>query len=195
MKWDENKIQKLKSLRKKGFTHIQIAKKLDTTKNSVKMKICKLGKFGQLQLRDCIQDDTFTFDYVDKETLLKALMILLCEGTKYIPNGNRNRVEIVNSDPRIIYLFVDFLRKLKVNENKIKLRLKIPKEEERRTKMFWSKLLNIPHTSFDTSARPVGLKANKKSKYGTLTVKYNSKMLAYELSKMADSIIELKKLD
>jgi transcriptional regulator with XRE-family HTH domain len=192
MRWDRDSVQELKYLRKRGLTQTEIAKKLNITKDSVKMKLCKLGKSGQLKLREHIHDDTFTFDDIDKETLTKALVIWLCEGTRYVPSGTRNRVEVVNSDPRIVYLFVTFLRKLRVNEKKIKLRLKIPEENEDGAKRFWSRLLGMPHSSFEISARPSGLK-NKTSKYqyGTLTVKYNSRKLAYELHNRAEQLIKL----
>jgi hypothetical protein len=192
MKWNDENIEKLKAFRKSGLKYVEIAKELHITENSVKMKIRYLGKKGQLKLQERLFDDNFTFDYVDNETLMKALIIWLCEGTSYIQDGNRNRVEIVNSDPRIIYLFVSFLRKLKINEKKIKLRLKIPFNEERQAKRFWSRLLSVPYSSFLTSMRPKGLKGKKKPKYGTLTLRYNSKKLAWELNKMTESLINIE---
>jgi hypothetical protein len=192
MKWDKDKIRKLKSFRNNGMTYKHIAKKLNTTEYSVMMKMRRLGKEGKIQLQEHIFDDNFTFEHVDKDTLLKSIIIWLCEGTSYIPNGKRNRVEIVNSDPRIIYLFVNFLRRLGANEKKIKLRLKVSEKEEIKAKRFWSKLLKIPYISFGASIRPTGLKTKKKTKYGTLTVKYNSKKLALELCKISETIMKIK---
>ncbi len=192
MKWDKSSIQRLKHFKNSGLTHAEIANKLNTTRNSVKMKLCKLAKAGHIKLRERVHDDKFTFKHVDKDMLSKALVIWLCEGTRYISGGTRNRVEMVNSDPRIVYLFVTFLRRLRVNEKKIRLRLKIPEENEYEAKHFWSRLLGVPRSSFEISARPSGSK-NKTSKYqyGTLTVKYNSRKLAYELHNRAERLIKL----
>jgi hypothetical protein len=192
MKWDKDKIRKLKYFRNNGMTYNHMAERLNTTNFSVMMKIRKLGNEGKIQLQEHIFDDNFTFNHVDKDTLLKSIIIWLCEGTSYVPNGKRNRVEIVNSDPRIVYLFVNFLRKLRINEKKIKLRLKISEKEEIKAKRFWSKLLKMPYASFGMPIRPTGLKTKKKTKYGTLTVKYNSKKLAFELYKISENIMKIK---
>lgn len=192
MKWTRDKVKKLKKFRKQGLTYTEIAKNLGTTIDSIKMKIRRLGKKGEIELEKHIYDDTYTFDSIDETTLLKGLMIWWCEGTSYLSSRRYNRVEIVNSDPRIIYLFMQFLRKLKINEEKIKLRLKILKERENEAKEFWSRLLNVPLSSFDISLRPQGYRSKRKSKYGVLTVKYNSQKLAYELHKRVKSLVQLR---
>lgn len=183
MKWSAEEENTLKKLKDVGFTYRTIAKKLGRKENSVKMKICKLGRTGKIRLRKTIIDDSFDFGDVDSNLLLKALMIWWCEGTSFRPDYHKNRVEIVNSDPRIVHIFVEFLRKIKVNEEKIRLRLKTPAGEEKELKLFWSNLLKLPMDSFRSSTRPVGTKRNNKPTYGTLTVRYNSQKLAHELYK------------
>lgn len=192
MKWKRNEIEKLKQLKLNGFTQDEISRRLKKTKNSIKMKICRLGKCGELKLKKHIYDDTFTFDYVNENDMLKNMMIWICEGTAYKLGSNQNRIEVVNSDPRIIYSFIEFLRKIRINEDKIRLRLKCSVDEDKTLKKFWSNILKVPISQFLNSSRPVVKNSQRKNDYGILTLRYNSGKLSYELYKRSNDLLNLK---
>ena len=185
-KWSSREILILKIFRKRKKTIKQIAHKLRRSEYSVVMKIRRLNRKGELKIRRFIFDDSFSFDYIQKELLMKGLLIWFCEGTRQ--SENNSSVEVVNSDPRIISLFIKFLRELRINEEKLRLKLKIPIKDELKAKKFWSELLHINMSSFNQSLVPSG---NRKSNYlnGTLTIKYSSKKLLEEFNERAEKIL------
>ncbi len=184
--WTNKDIKQLKSYRKRGFKVKDIARRLFTTENSVHMKIRRLSRKGEIKVKKFIYDNNHSFNKIRRELLIKGLLIWLCEGTRISPSNHA--VEVVNSDPRIIFLYMRFLRKLKVNEEKIRLKLKIPKNQEKRAKRYWCKLTNLKLSSFNKTLVPTG---TRKSRYphGTLNVKYNSKQLLKEFDDKALEII------
>ena len=82
-----------------------------------------------------------------------------------------------------------FLRKLCINEDKIRLKLKTKKEDDLKNKIYWSKLLNININSFNKSTEPNGKKDKSIYLHGTLTVRYNSKKLLEKLNERAERMI------
>jgi len=186
MRWTEQKVKRLIELKSKGLTNHHIAIKLKTSENSVKMKLSKIAKKGKIKLREHIFDDNFSFENVNKETVIKGLFIWWCEGSSYIPTQT-HRVEVVNSDPRIIIIFINFLRKIKINENKLRLRLKCSKEDEDKLKNFWSNFLNVPKERFLKSTLVENYKG-KRLEYGIITIRYNSKKLVLEFQRRIDEM-------
>ncbi len=112
--WSKAETERLKKFRKRRFAIFQIACALNRSEASVEMKIRRLSRKDELSVRPQIYDDGFDFQYIDRELLLKAIIIWLCEGTKQ--SGHNRCVEVVNSDPRIIKTFIRFLRAIKINE-------------------------------------------------------------------------------
>lgn len=184
--WDSARIEQLKKLRKQNYLVKDIAKQFKTTENAVRMKIYKLAKKGEIKVKKMIYDDSFTFDNIKKELLIKGLSIWLCEGTKQ--SKSNLAVEVVNSDYRIISLFMRFLRSLNINEEKIKLRIKTEEKNIKSGTKFWANLLNVKSTCFK---KPLIPKSNKPTrfKYGTLTIRYNSKKLLEEFNRLSEEII------
>lgn len=189
MKWNEERVRRLVELKLKGLTNSNIASKLETNENSIKMKLSKLAKKGKIKLKEHIYDDSFTFKDVSKEILIKGLFIWWCEGSSYNPTQKtrENRVEVVNSDPRIIKIFINFLRKIKINENKLRLRLKCSTEEEYKLKDFWSNFLDIPKERFLKSTLTENYKG-RKLEYGIATIRYNSRKLVSEFQQRIDKM-------
>jgi hypothetical protein len=189
MKWTEERVRRVIELKSKGLTNRNIASKLKTSENSIKMKLSKLAKKGKIKLKERIHDDNFTFKGVSKDMLVKGLLLWWCEGSSYNPTqkNRENRVEIVNSDPKLIKMFLDFLRTIKINENKLRVRLKCSEEEEEKLKRFWSYFLNIPMERFLKSILVKNYKG-KKLEYGIATIRYNSRKLTSELQQRIDKM-------
>ncbi len=98
------------------------------------------------------------------------------EGDSKLANG---RVELVNTDPRIISLFVKFLRKVaKVPKDKILAWITIyPDLSEEKCKSFWSKASEIPSEQFLKTQIIKGRHPSKKVEYGMCSVIVNSRGL------------------
>jgi hypothetical protein len=109
--------------------------------------------------------------------------LYICEGTKArILRTRKNQkifaVEFTNTDPRVITIFLQFLRKIiKADENRIKAELFIyPDHNKNQLKTFWSKTTNIPPNRFQ---KTICLK-QKNLKYkpnplGILKIRYTHK--------------------
>ncbi len=82
------------------------------------------------------------------------------------------RVSLINTDPRIIYLFSKFLRKtLKVEPEKIHAWLILyPDLSEKKCKKFWSETSSIPLNQFKKTQYIKGRHPTKKSSYGICTI-------------------------
>lgn len=188
--WSQKEIKILKRLKNKGTKHDEIARKIgNVSTNAVSMKVKKLAKRGEIKIKSPIYDDDYTFDNLRKEELLNGLIMWWCEGTK--PSKFNVSVEFANSDPILTWHFLKFLRKLNINENKIRLKLKISPKDEIKAKKFWSKLTKLPLSSFNKSS-PLSGKGKRKNKlkYGTLSVRYSSKKLLTELTLRWKDVME-----
>jgi hypothetical protein len=181
MKWTEEKNRTIIELKGRGFTNLKIAEKMKTSENSVVMKLSRLARKGRIVLHEHIYDDKYSFKNVDRELLVKGLFLWWCEGTTF-RISERNRVEIVNSDPKLIKIFLNFLRSIKINEGKLRLRIKCSMDEKKRLKKFWSDFLGIPPNKFMKSILARNY-TGKRLKYGTITLRYNSEKLAFELDR------------
>jgi hypothetical protein len=82
------------------------------------------------------------------------------------------KVSLINTDPRIIYLFSNFLRKtIKIDPKKIHAWLILyPDLSESKCKSFWAKASGIPLDQFKKTQYIKGRHPTKKSSYGICTV-------------------------
>lgn len=92
-------------------------------------------------------------EFSSRELSLIGASLYLCEGTKKRVDSRgwaNYSVEFTNIDPRVIKLFLKFLRKvIKVKEDKIKAELFIyPDHKERVLIDYWSNLTKIPTMRF-----------------------------------------------
>jgi len=98
------------------------------------------------------------------------------EGDSKLKNG---KVELVNTDPRMIALFVKFLRKIaKVPENKILAWLNLyPDLSEKECKSFWGETSKIPPEQFRKTQFIKGRHSTKRLKYGICSITVHSRGL------------------
>jgi len=128
---------------------------------------------------------------------IAGLLLWWTEGTKLRKakqwkNTWYYAVEITNTDPKIIRLFLDFLRKdIKIEESKLKLQLQIHEgDNQNQLEEFWSKVTKIPKYRFQkTIIRPVGNKTGKTK--GTCKTRYSNKETFKKLAKMLDDLLKL----
>jgi len=121
----------------------------------------------------------------DKDLALIGSSLYLCEGTRARTtkrtNGQKQQIfaiEFTNMDPRVIKLFLRFLRKIvKADERRIKAELFIyPDHNELKLKKFWAKSTGIPFARFNKTIelRQKNLRF-KPNPLGTLKIRYSHK--------------------
>ena len=127
---------------------------------------------------------------------LASLIIWWCEGTKARrdkrwKNSYIRPIEVTNTDPKLIKLFMDFVRKdLQIEDIKLKAQIQIHKgDNQEEIEKFWSKISGIPLSQFNkTIVREVGKKVGKTR--GTFKVRiYNQKKFE-EMEKLLETELE-----
>lgn len=127
---------------------------------------------------------------------VKALIIWWCEGTKARrdyrwKNAYLYPIEVINTNPKIIKIFLDFLREdMKVAPEKIKGQLQIHEGDHKSNiEKYWSELLNLPLNQFNkTIIRKKGNKVGKNK--GTFKLRVYNKKLFEKLQNMLEKEIK-----
>ena len=125
-----------------------------------------------------------------------ALIIWWCEGTKArqhkrFKNTYYCPVEVINTDPKIIKIFADFLRcEMKVLNERLKGQIQIHEGDDKEMiEKYWEKETGIPRDQFNkTIIREGGNKPNKNK--GTFKLRLYDKILFNKLKAMLET--ELK---
>ncbi len=120
-----------------------------------------------------------------------------CEGTKRRrdkrwKNAYLYPIEITNTNPKIIKIFVDFLvNDLKVPINRIKGQIQIHEGDDKNAiENYWSKYLNIPQIQFNkTIVRPKGNRY--RNNYGTFKVRTYDKKIFNRLQFLLDKELKI----
>jgi hypothetical protein len=128
----------------------------------------------------------------DKRTLI-SLIIWWYEGTKLRKdkrwkNANNCPIEVTNTDPKLIKIFVDFLRlDLKIENKNLKGRIQIHEGDDQiKIEKFWSKVSGIPQSQFNkTIVRTKGNKIGKN--LGTFTIRTYDKILYMKLKDLLEA--------
>ncbi len=116
----------------------------------------------------------------EKKLKIAGIMIYLGEGVK-----EGNSVVLTSSDPKVIKIFLQFLRIIcGVSEDRLKILLHTyPDHSEKELKNFWSKITDIPKNQFNKTHSHEGKKGTykKKSLYGTVSLRYNDTRLLKQI--------------
>lgn len=116
-----------------------------------------------------------------EELSLIGSSVYLCEGTKARHYGNgRNcfAIEFTNKDPRLISMFLRFMRQvLEVDENRVKAELFIyPDHSEKVLIKHWSNVTGIPKERFNKTIKLCQKNARyKPNPIGTIKIRYAHK--------------------
>lgn len=107
--------------------------------------------------------------------------IYLCEGTKEYLNrfgSPKRRIEVCNSNPLVIKLFLKYLRTYNIDEGKLKGRCSLHDgDNEDNIKKYWSKVSGIPLKQITKSTWKKKGKKKKRLPYGTFTIRYGDAQL------------------
>ncbi len=113
---------------------------------------------------------------LDEKLKVAGIMLYWAEGTL-----NRNTVDFVNSNPRMIKVFLRFLREIcGVSEKRLRLYLYVYSYHNVRTIMeYWHKVTAIPVNQFTKPYVRKGSlnKTERKLVYGLVHIRYNDKRL------------------
>ena len=104
-------------------------------------------------------------------------------------------VDVTNTNPEIIKVFLAFLRKdIGIDESRLKLQLQIHRGDNGELlEAFWSKTTNIPkHRFTKTIVRPMGNKIGKNM--GTCKVRYSDKATYHKIKTLSEEILGLVKI-
>ncbi len=100
-------------------------------------------------------------------------------------------IEITNTDPRIINLFLEYvIQELGIDRKRFKLQLQIHEGDDQKTlEAYWSNITGIPTSNFQrTIIRPIGNKVGKSK--GTCKVRFSDKMVYNILQQKLNLLLE-----
>lgn len=199
-------------LREQGYSVNEIVERLSVAKGSVSVWVRNVAltpeartrlltkiKLGQMvsaerkheRMRTLLEDyfETALQEIRNEDfyTLHKKVLCALlywCEGVKNHYNG----VAFINSDPRMIQLFLRLFREsFDVDERKIKPRIHLHEYHDPQKQLhFWSEVTGIPEAQFSKHyLKPNTGKRIRKDYPGCLTLKYGSNDMARRLLSIA----------
>jgi hypothetical protein len=129
-------------------------------------------------------------DISDEKLLVAGVMLYASEGSK----KEKGRVTFVNSDPKLIKLFLKFLRKIcGVHEERIRITPHFYRDQDEvKLRKFWSGVTEVPLSQFCKSYIHQGKKGsyNKKSKYGTISLRYSDKRLLGQILRWIEEYLD-----
>jgi len=205
------------SLRKKGFSLKEVSEKLDIAKSTASVWLQNIDLNPKAQKR--LEDHQILGQYksrlikkAQRENLIKKYQINACQEIFEI-NFNKNvykllcsflywcegaklnstHVRFVNSDPKMIKIFLTLLRKsFEVEEEKFRALIHLHDyHNEKKQKRFWSKITKIPFRQFNRSYRKPNTKKRIRNNYpGCLAIYYYDHRIAKELAALYNSFVK-----
>lgn len=126
-----------------------------------------------------------------KNAELKAIgaMLYWGEGAKGGKAGSCNSVDFANSDPKMIIVFMRFLRDFcGIDEKRLRCYLYCYSDQKpKKLIKFWSKFTQIPANQFTKPYIRRDFKKNsRKMEYGLIHIRYNDKKLLIEIENMIE---------
>jgi hypothetical protein len=111
-----------------------------------------------------------------------------CEGSK---REDDRRVEFVNSDPRMISVFMKYLRTKNIDERRIRARITLHvQDNETRCKEYWKEVTSLNDSSFISTVMKDPSVSKRPLPYGTIAIRYNSLQLLRQIKKEISDIAE-----
>ncbi len=148
-------------------------------------------KRQELRVSEIATLDTIKNIEVENAKILAAI-IYGCEGSKYPAT---NKLELTNSDPNLLKVFIKLLRKSFIlDEAKLRVHLQIHDIHDfKSVKSFWSDLLDIPKKQFikPTITKVRGGK-HRRIYHGTCSIRYHDYRLQLKVIGIYEAL--LKKL-
>jgi hypothetical protein len=111
-----------------------------------------------------------------------------CEGSKREIDC---RVEFVNSDPKMIAVFMRYLRTKDVDESRIRARMTIHvQDDEAECREYWKKITSLHDSNFISTVVKSPSFSRRPLPHGTLAVRYNSLRLLREIKEEISDLAE-----
>jgi len=168
-------------------------KEIGAKTNLTTWQVIYIMRKNQLKLRSSAETQRIQFSkkpltynkiarlfYKDKYLQSAGLMLYWAEGNK-----STRTVDLANSDPKIIKIFLSMLRNIyRVDEKKIRVLLYCHSNQNpKRLINYWSKLTNIPINHFTKPYIRKGFRRKQKGKmpYGLVHIRYNDKRLFMQI--------------
>jgi hypothetical protein len=128
----------------------------------------------------------------DVDIATVGVILYWCEGSK---REDDRRVEFVNSDPKMISVFMKYLRTRHVDEARIRARMTIHvQDDELECKEYWKKVTSLSDPNFISTVVKSPSFSKKPLRYGTIAIRYNSlqflRQIKEEISNLAEEISE-----
>lgn len=133
--------------------------------------------------------------FSSRDLHLSGIMLYACEGTKLrIDKRSGNpyyAIEFTNSNPKLVKLFLEFLRKIiGIEESKLKGLLFVYDDlDHKKVEKFWSNYLEIPLTRFNKTILYASKGRKNLSKVGTFKIRYHSKKKRVLLERMMEELL------
>lgn len=208
-KYKDEDIQKAKDLRhKEGYSFAQLQRITGIPATTIRNwceddflgtrwdTLLRTNERKRRELKDSEAGTLESLKRINKDgAKIFASLIYWCEGSKYPAT---NKVELTNSDPNLMKLFVNLFRKaFDLDETKFRIHLQIHDVHNfEELKSFWGNLLGIPSGRFikPTVTKMKGGK-HRKNYLGTCTVRYHDFRIQLKLTgiyeKLTDKIGEI----
>ena len=104
-----------------------------------------------------------------KDFILKEKMIIL--SCLYWGEGNKKELNIINSDPSLLRVFINCLREIGINDDRITISLRLFEDLDKKKAVdYWLKTLNLPKNNI-TRFEIIKGKKTGKLKYGMCRVR------------------------
>ncbi len=142
-----------------------------------------------------------SLSFEEQELMIAGIMLYWAEGSKIKKQEGvvcGKTVDFANSDPKMIQLFLKFLREIcRVDEKRLRIYLYCyANQNVVRLKNYWSELTKIPLSQFtkpyvrkDFSLQKIG-----KMKYGLAHVRYSDKKLLLQIHNWVEDYLEKIKI-
>ncbi len=125
----------------------------------------------------CLKEN---FTFPDRMLKLAGIMLYWAEGYK-TPAGRNSTLDLANSDPMMIMIFLKFLRSIcGVDENRLRVQLYCyANQNVEALKSYWSEVTRIPLNQFIKPYIRQDFSETKKNKmkYGLIHIRYSDKKL------------------
>jgi len=218
------KYQGVIKLRKRGKSYREIARIVCVSKSSVSQwcKNLKLPiyaqkilekknnypkelfrKYNQLKARKVqLENQKIKKEATSEIHPLSKYELLLVGATLYWGEGYKSErsrskgVQLSNSDPYLVALFLRFLREIiGISEERLKVSIRIhPNINSKDAIKFWSKVTKIPQECFrithQISRASKGKRPYNSLPYGTLDLRVNSRRMFYQIKGWIEGLIK-----
>ncbi len=121
-----------------------------------------------------------------------GLILYWCEGSK---REEDRRVEFVNSDPKMVAVFMKYLRSKDIIEERIRARLTIHvQDNEPRCKDYWKTVTALNDSNFIKTVVKAPSFSKRPLPYGVVAIRYNSlrllRQIKGEIANLAEELVD-----